>query len=510
MTDPATTVCGLLDELVEAAPGCPALSAPLDPGAPRWTAEELRRDVRLLARHLLARGAPGQRVAVLLPNGAEAALLQLAVASAGMTLVPLNPRLPAEAVARAVRVAEASELVVAPGRADDVTARLEDQPGLRVVRSDGDWESLVAGADPGGAPLPVVEGTDLAQIQFTSGTSGAPKGVLVTHAAMTATARMFAARVDPGDGPWLNPMPMFHTAGNVLGSTGAMAAGQEHVVVAFTPEATIRLLEDTGASMLSAAPALLDLCLEELGRRPDADLSALHVVFTGGQRVSEAQVERVEAAFGARMAITWGMTETCGSALLTSPQDPDGPRRTTVGTPLPDTEVRVVDADGAPVGAGGSGELLVRGPRITRGYLVDVGTVRPALDAEGWLRTGDLAESLPDGTYRIVGRASDMIKTGGENVTPEQVEAVLAGDPGVREVAVVGVPDDRWGELVVACLVLAPGAEEAEVVPRLDERSRARLAPHERPRRWVVLPELPRTASSKVQRHVLRERAGGA
>ena len=509
MTGPTATLCGLLDDLVEAAQASPALSAPLDPGAPRWTAGELRRDTQLLARRLLARGAPGQRVAVLLPNGAEAALLQLAVAAAGMTLVPLNPRLPAEAVARAVRVAEVSELVVGAARADDVTARLDDRSGLRIVRSDGSWESLVAGPDPGDAPLPVVEGSDLAQIQFTSGTSGAPKGVLVTHAAMTATARMFAARVDPGDGPWLNPMPMFHTAGNVLGSAGAMAAGEEHVVMAFTPEATVRLLEGTGAAMLSAAPALLDLCLEELGRRPDTDLSALRVVFTGGQRVSEAQVERVETTFGARMAITWGMTETCGSALLTSPGDPDGPRRTTVGTPLPDTEVRVVDVDGAPVGPGEAGELLVRGPRITRAYLVDVGTVRPALDADGWLHTGDLAQALPDGTHRIVGRASDMIKTGGENVTPEQVETVLAGDPEVREVAVIGVPDDRWGELVVGCLVLAPDASEADVVARLEEHTRAVLAPHERPRRWMVLPELPRTASSKVQRHVLREHAAG-
>jgi fatty-acyl-CoA synthase len=509
VTGPATTVCGLLDELVEAAPGRPALSAPLDPGAPRWTAEELRADVRLLARHLLARGAPGQRVAVLLPNGAEAALLQLAVATAGMTLVPLNPRLPPEAVARAVRVAEVSELVVASARADDVTARLGGS-GPRVVRSDGTWESLVEGADPDGPPLPVVDGSDLAQIQFTSGTSGPPKGVLVTHAAMTATARLFAARLDPGPGPWLNPMPMFHTAGNVLGSMGAMAAGQEHVVLAFTPEAAVRLVEQTRAAMLSAAPALLDLCLEELERRPATDLSALRVVFTGGQRVGEAQIARVEAGFGARMSITWGMTETCGSALLTSPADPDGPRRTTVGTPLPDTEVRVVDPDGATLGPGARGELLVRGPRITRGYLVDVGTVRPALDEEGWLRTGDLAESLPDGTYRIVGRVSDMIKTGGENVTPEQVESVLAADPGVREVAVVGVPDDRWGELVVACLALAPDASEADVVARLEERTRAVLAPHERPRRWMVLPELPRTASSKVQRHLLRERAAGA
>ena len=439
----------------------------------------------------------------MLPNGAEAALLQLAVAGAGRVLVPLNPRLPTAEVARVAAVTEARVVYVPTDRAGEVTGAVADHPSApRVVASRGRWEDLLVGADRGPVALAASSADALAQIQFTSGTSGPPKGVLVTHGAMTATARLFVDRLGRDAGPWLNPMPMFHTAGNVLGSLGALTVGAHHVAVPFSPSGCVRLLADTRASVLSAAPALLELCLAELDGPP----LDLRLVFTGGQRLSEQQVRHLEQRLGARVVVTFGMTETCGSALVTSVDDPAPVRRGGVGTPLPGTQARLVGPDGTPLDGPARGELQLRGERVARGYLVGPGEVRPALDDDGWLHTGDLAERAEDGTYRIVGRSSDMIKSGGENVTPDQVEAVLVTDPQVREAAVVGVPDQRWGEVVVGCLVLEDGAVADEVTRRLDAAVVDRLAPHARPRRWWVLDALPRTASSKVQRAELRAR----
>ena len=301
----------------------------------------------------------------------------------------------------------------------------------------------------------MVDPQSLAQIQFTSGTTGRAKGVQITHAGMVATGRAFADRLGPSAGRvWLNPMPLFHTAGNVLGVVGALWARAEHVVLPFAPEPVLRALADRRVTLLSAAPTLLDL-LAASPYLPGTDLAALRVLFTGGMTVTPAFVDRVEAVFGARLSITFGMTETCGAVLQTSPTDPDRIRRETVGAPLAGTDVRIAGPDGTAVPPGVAGELWVRGARITRGYLDDPAATAETIDAEGWLHTGDLAEMDDDGACRVVGRLKDMIKTGGENVSPVEVEELLVGHPDVDRAAVVGLPDDRWGELVVAFVVPA-------------------------------------------------------
>ena len=163
--------------------------------------------------------------------------------------------------------------------------------------------------------------------------------------------------------------------------------------------------------------------------------------------------------FGARLSITFGMTETCGAVMQTAPTDPDRIRRETVGAPLAGTDVRIAGPDGAAVPPGVAGELWVRGARITRGYLDDPVATAETIDADGWLHTGDLAEMDGDGACRVVGRLKDMIKTGGENVSPVEVEELLVAHPDVARAAVVGVPDERWGELVVAFVVPADGRD---------------------------------------------------
>jgi fatty-acyl-CoA synthase len=471
-----------------------------------WTAAQLLTDAKGVAAGLLGRWAPGSRIATCLGNGPEPVLLQLGVALAGMTLVPINPRSRPAELEHALRLSGAVCLYAAEDVGGNPVADLaaeatERLPALQDIRRVGsDWRAVIELAAP--SDLPAVDPESLAQIQFTSGTTGRAKGVQITHAGMVATGRAFADRLGPLAGRvWLNPMPLFHTAGNVLGVVGALWARAEHVVLPFSPEPVLRALAERRVTLLSAAPTLLDLLVGHPAL-PATDLSALRVLFTGGMTVTPAFVDRVEAVFGARLSITFGMTETCGAVLQTAPTDPDRIRRETVGAPLAGTDVRITGPDGAAVLPGVAGELWVRGARITRGYLDDPVATAETIDAEGWLHTGDLAEMDAEGACRVVGRLKDMIKTGGENVSPVEVEELLVEHPDVARAAVVGVPDDRWGELVVAFVVPAGGRD-----PDTDDLTafcRNGLSPFKVPRLWRIVDDLPMTASAKVQRAELR------
>ena len=228
---------------------------------------------------------------------------------------------------------------------------------------------------------------------------------------------------------------------------------------------------------------------------------------TGGSTLEPAFVRRVEAEFGARLLVIYGMTETCGAALMTSPADASADRESTAGRPLPYTDVKVIDPEtGNVVGYGQPGELCIRGARITAGYHGRPDETRQAIDADGWLRTGDRASMDERGYCRIEGRLKDLIKTGGENVTPSEVEACLAEHAAVARAAVVGLPDERWGELVTA-FVIPAGDTHPALAAELRAHCERHLAPFKVPRRWAFVDELPLTASSKVQHARLRQRA---
>ncbi|MFB9323566.1 class I adenylate-forming enzyme family protein [Cryptosporangium minutisporangium] len=470
-----------------------------------WTAAELLSDAEGVAAGLLARYAPGDRIATCLVNGPEAVLLQLGVALAGMTLVPVNPRSRPQEIEHALSLSGATAIYAAEDAAGNPAADIATDLTLplEVFRCDGDWRALVTAET---VPLPDVAPDALAQIQFTSGTTGRSKGVRITHHGMVVTSHAFRDRIGlPTGGTWVNPMPLFHTAGNVLGVLGALWQRCEHVVLPFAPAPVLSLLAAREATLLSAAPTLLDLLMA----RPEihtADLDALQVVFTGGQTIGPAFAERVERTFGARLSTTFGMTETCGAALQTAPTDPDEVRWTTVGRPLPGTDVRIATPAGHATAPGEPGELWLRGARLTTGYYGDDQATAAAIDRDGWLHTGDLAIMDATGACRIVGRLKDMIKTGGENVSPEEVEEVIAAHPSVARAAVVGAPHDRWGELVVAFVVAAEGAGTVEPAA-LEQHCRERLSPFKVPRAWRVTDELPMTASTKIQRAELRRRA---
>jgi acyl-CoA synthetase (AMP-forming)/AMP-acid ligase II len=251
-------------------------------------------------------------------------------------------------------------------------------------------------------------------------------------------------------------------------------------------------------------PTMLIGMLDHPGFRPDRHGIGTAVV-TGGAVAPPQLVGRVEAAFGAPVSIVFAQTEASPVITQTSPRDTAEDRTHTLGSPLPQTEVKIVDpASGQTVAPGVTGELCTRGYHVMTGYFQDPERTAAAIDADGWLHTGDLASMDDRGYCSIAGRLKDMIIRGGENIYSREIEQVLFGHPAVADVAVVGVPDAKWGEQVAAFVRPAPGQ-----MPDPDELfayCREHLAPHKTPRYWTVLEEFPLTASGKVQKFVLRER----
>ena len=293
---------------------------------------------------------------------------------------------------------------------------------------------------------------DPAQIQYTSGTTGFPKGVLLRHGSIVNNARLWIDRVEIPDGAgWLLPLPLFHTGGCVLGVLGALDRRATLVLMPmFEPGLFLELAELERVWFANTVPTMLIAVMDH----PDAsrrDLSPWRSTASGGAQVPEALVRRMEEALGVDFTIVFGQTEC--SPLLTStfPSDSDEDKGLTVGKPLAHTEIRIVDADTletVPIGT--SGELWARGYFTMLGYFDMPEATATTLTADGWVRTGDLAVIDERGYCRIVGRLKDMIIRGGENLFPAEIEEVLYRHPAVAEVAVVGLPDERWGEVVGA------------------------------------------------------------
>jgi fatty-acyl-CoA synthase len=383
-----------------------------------------------------------------------------------------------------------------------------DLPALRETVLLDDWVDFVASA-PAGGSRPEVSPGDPAQIQYTSGTTGFPKGALLPHRGITNNARFCAQRfeVAPGD-VWINPMPLFHTGGCVLGALGAVWARATHVpVLAFDPALVLELVETERGDVMGGVPTMLIAMMEH----PDfatRDVSSLRAVLSGGSTVPADLVRRIERGMGIRFGIVFGQTEA--SPVITQTRLDDAPedKAETIGQPLPQTDVKIVDPDtGDTVPTGAVGELCARGYLLMLGYFEMPEATAAAVDADGWLHTGDLCSMDERGYFRVEGRLKDMIIRGGENVYPREIEELLFTHPAVAEVAVVGVPDERWGEQVAAFVRRPAGADSQQVgAAELTAFVKERLAPHKAPRHWVFVDEFPLTPSGKIQKFVLRDR----
>ncbi len=525
-----TTIGSVLRDAAARAPGKAALihGDPDRRGRRQWTYAELLADAERAARALLTRFTPGERVAVWAPNSPEWIILEFAAALAGLTLVTVNPAYQGDELAHVLGHSEADGLFLAeaaPRRdpravLDEVRGRL---PRLHDVISLGDWDAFTAAGDTPAAAeraLPDVAPSSTAMILYTSGTTGRPKGAALTHRGLTNNARLAfeAGGIGPDDVE-INPMPLFHVGGSVLFTLGPVAATATQVLMSrFSPALELELIEAHRVSLLCGVPTML------MGLLGHPDLAERHVsslrrVLTGGAVSPPALARQVEARLGVTYMIGFAQTEAGCVISLGTAADPADDRAETLGRPLPHAEARIADPrSGQTAGCGEIGEICARGYLVMDGYLNAPEETAAAIDADGWLHTGDLGSMDDRGYLRIAGRLKEMIIRGGENIYPREIEEVLIAHPAVADASVIGVPDDYYGEVVGAVVRPAANADTGlsgtvpagdSLIGELAEYCRARLAAAKVPVRWLVADSFPMTPSGKVRKDVLRDRLSG-
>jgi acyl-CoA synthetase (AMP-forming)/AMP-acid ligase II len=476
-----------------------------------WTYGGLLEEAEEAARALLARFAPGERVAIWAPNIPEWVILELAAALAGITVVTVNPALRAEELRHVLGQSRADGIFLVPEYRGTAMAEMLDAlrgelPALREAVSFEDWDEFCAGGAPA-IRLPVVDPGDPAQIQYTSGTTGRPKGAVLHHRGIVNNARLvYVDRLGLGPGlVQLSPMPLFHTAGCAMAVLGTIACvGTLVLPPYFDPGLVLELVEAERAQCLLGVPTMLIAYLDH-PRFAETDVSSVRCVITGGAVVPPALVRRVEAQLGARLSIVFAQTESSPVITQTALDDSDEDRATSLGRPLAQTDVKIADVTtGATVAPGVVGEICTRGYHVMTGYYDQPDATAAAIDADGWLHTGDLGSMDARGYCRIGGRLKDMIIRGGENIYPREIEQVLFDHEDVADVAVLGVPDETWGEQVAA--FIRPAEGRTPDPDALFAYCRDRLAPFKTPRYWTIVDAFPLTPSGKVQKYVLRER----
>jgi fatty-acyl-CoA synthase len=506
----------------------------------RLNYRQYRDTVNRVAKGLLALGVErGDHVAVWAPNLPEWILLQLALAKIGGLIVTVNtnyraaeveyllqqgdikllclieelrgnpylesiyslaPELkaisdPANQTLQATRLPKL-ERVVLLGKDARPGVLLFDQ---LMTLGDAVSDEALAARQAG------VSAHDVAMMQYTSGTTGFPKGVMLTHHSLINQARVACTRGDLGaDERYVTAMPLFHIAGSLGGTIYSMYLGCTLIpLIAFDPVKHLELFQQERGTFTFAVPTMLIAMLQQ-PRFAEFDLSSVRNIFTGATPVPVVLMEQVKERIGADCSIVFGMTETCGAVTQSFASDGFELKAATVGLPIPHTSIKIVDpATGETVGFGQSGELWTRGFSNMKGYYNMPDKTAETLDDEGWLHTGDLAAMRADGYINIIGRVKDMIIRGGENIYPAEIEAFLMRHPQVAEAQLVGVPDQFMGEEVAAVIKLKPGETVSE--DELREYCKANISRHKVPKYFRFVEAYPLTMSGKVQKFILRE-----
>ena len=513
-----TTVGDLLRASAAQVPGRLALvDGSPGPAARRtWTYAELLAVAERTARALLARFAPGERIAVWAPNCPEWMLLQHGVSLAGMVLVTVNPALRARELRYMLAQSRAAGIFFADAyrgfdMAGAVASLRDGLPGLREAIPLRDWDMFVASGDStsahqGAVTLPPVQPGDPAQIQYTSGTTGFPKGAILHHRGVVNASRFVALGSGVQDGGvWVNAMPMFHIGGGTLTELGTIAQRGTYVLLpGFDPGLVLELIEAYRGTIMLAVPTMLLALLDHPGLAA-RDLSSLQTVMSGAAVVPAALVRRTTETFGCQTAIVFGQTELHGVISQTQLDDSAEDQSETIGRPLPQVEVKIADpVTGEVMPVGQVGEICARGYQTMLGYFGMPEETAAALDGDGWLRTGDLAAMDGRGYLTIAGRLKDMIIRGGENIYPREIEDVLFAHPDVSQAAVLGLADDRWGERVAAVIRPADPANPPSPAA-LRDYCRDHLAGFKAPAEWFFVADYPLTASGKIQKFRLQE-----
>jgi acyl-CoA synthetase (AMP-forming)/AMP-acid ligase II len=508
-------------------------------GSLRLTFAEVSDRIDAAARAYLALGVePGDRVGIWAPNIAEWIFAAFGALAAGAVVVPLNTRFKGGEAAFVLGRSRAKVLCCVDGfLGNDYVGMLreagvpESVEQIVVLRGPGNGGPGNGGGAPEGtlsydaflalgesvpveavtARIDALRGDDVCDIIFTSGTTGKPKGAMLTHAQSLRVFDAWASTVGVEEGDrYLVVNPFFHTFGYKAGILACFIKGATIVPVAvFDVPTVLQLVEQERITVVPGPPTLY-LSILDHPERDAHDLSSLRLAVTGAAAVPVEMIRRMREELTFHTIVTaYGLTESTGTVSICRPDDDPETISHTSGRAIDGVEVRIVDDDNQPLPAGEPGEIVCRGYNVMLGYFEDEDATHLAIDAEGWLHTGDVGVMDERGYLRITDRKKDMFIVGGFNVYPAEVEGMLLEHPQVAQVAVVGVPDERMGEVGVAYVVPRAGGsvDTGRFVPEFLQWCSTRMANYKVPRRVEVVTELPVNASGKVLKYELRERA---
>jgi acyl-CoA synthetase (AMP-forming)/AMP-acid ligase II len=498
----------------------PQVTALVDDRGAAYTYAELLAETERKAGGWACLGVgPGDVVAIVAKNSADFLIHAFALMRAGATPAFVNWRLSPRELTEVLTLAGPKAVA-----ADAEFAELTDAALTVAALAGAPWPRTAARVQIGGGPVPagLLDGRTLAgpvpprppltgdtvlALVHTSGTTGRAKAIPLRHGALMMSVADFAIEIgdQTAGSHHLQILPLFHLGGFGQCLQAILTAGTVHIHTAFSPAAVIDAIEADRIEFFTAGPSLIDMLVAEIRSRDGADLSSLREIAYGTAPITPSSLSAAVATFGCRFRQIYGNTESQSMISLLAPEDhqPGHPRLGSAGRVSFGWEVRIVDPDGADLPRDTPGELLIRGECLFSGYWRDPAATAAAFAPGGWYRTGDIAKLTADGYLYILDRAKDMIISGGENIYPAEVEAVLARHPAVADVAVVGRPDRTWGEAVHAVIIPVPG--QAVAPEEIVTWCRDQLAHFKCPKSAEFVTAFPRTTTGKVLKRELRE-----
>lgn len=463
---------------------------------------ELEARANRVAQGLIAAGLkPGSRVAVVSRNSDTFIEILIGALKTRVVLLAVNWRLAPPEIRYILEHGEA-ELVFAE---EEFVGAVKEASGRAPIAIGPHYEAW-RDANPAVAPHLAYDADDVVVQMYTSGTTGLPKGVQLTNRNYCAYIEMFEKlpwQQNAPDDVMFAPAPFFHVNG-INAALRSLHVGSRLITIdQFRPAEVVEMFAREKVTRATLAPAMLQMCLEVPGL-DKLDFSSIRLITYGGSPIAERVLKEAGRVFGCAFAQGYGMTEATSAVTMLAPDDHDPSRDKlkSCGRPLPGVEVRVVDADGKPCPPRTIGEVVVKGPVVSKGYWRDEKATAGAI-SDGWLHTGDAAYFDEEGYLYIHDRVKEMIVSGGENVYPAEVENALFHHPDVADVAVIGVPHEKWGEAVKALVVVKPGRAVSE--PSLIEHARSRIAGFKVPKSVDFVATIPRNAAGKILRRELRK-----
>ena len=506
------TIADVLDEQASVRPGAMALRELLADGSigREWTFAELKDLAERTGRALASRHTKGERIAVMGGNCPEWVLVQLGAALAGLTLVTVNPSFTAREVRYVLEQSGSSAVYYQPHVRSSALRPIIDEASAGLAAAAfvidiEDHAALFAGEADG--TLPGTAPHDVVMIQYTSGTTGFPKGVLLHQHGLVQSNWDVFARWGLSEGKTvLAPFPLFHTAGSAVCVLGCLAHGATLLLVSlFDPIPVVEAIAREKPEIVGGVSTMI-FALIEAAKATGTDVKCIETIISGGAMVPPELNRAAQEVFGVPILIVYGQTETSPAITAAWPSDTGADLTETIGQPCSHMEVSIRNpADNSLCAPDEQGEICMRGFNMMVGYNDNPKATAETIDTDGWLHTGDLGTMCPRGYVKITGRVKEMIIRGGENLFPAEIEAALLEHPAIAEIGVAGVPDEKWGEIVACFMRLADGAERPNT-SELRSFIRERLSPQKTPAHWIWVSEFPLTGSGKIQKFALRDK----